>query len=174
MKFKLYKNSAAPLVIPNAALTLAELRGESVTAHVAEAAVVLLSERMTAPQTIAAIGTLSELTEGLMLALAEACDGYPERSGTDTENACADCGHSECRGIELPPCLRGEAGFGPDAGYEASVVDRKIVITPASVLDADFLAELPEALRTFAAKKDLDVGVLRAMAEEEREVVYGG
>jgi len=43
MIFKLYKNSAAPLIIPHAALALAELSGgDSITAHVAESAIVLL------------------------------------------------------------------------------------------------------------------------------------
>ena len=43
MKFKLYKNSAAPLIIPHAALALAELSsGDSITAHVAESAIGVL------------------------------------------------------------------------------------------------------------------------------------
>ena len=174
MKFKLYKNSAAPLIIPNAALALAELSGgDSITAHVAESAIVLLPEKLNAAEAIAAIGALSELTEGLMLALSDACEEY-ECTERQEECECKSCGHPECRGIELPPCLTDEAGFPKDSGYEASVEDGKIVITTAALLDEDFAEELPEVLRGFVEKNELDIGVLRTLAESEREVIYGG
>ena len=174
MKFKLYKNSAAPLIIPNAALALAELSGgDSITAHVAESAIVLLPEKLNAAEAIAAIGALSELTEGLMLALSDACEEY-ECTERQEECECKSCGHPECRGIELPPCLMDEAGFPKDSGYEAFVVDGKIVITPATVLDENFTEDLPEVLRSFVEKNELDIGVLRTLVESESEVVYGG
>lgn len=176
MKFKLYRKPTLPLTIPNPAMKLADMNtGESITAHVAEGAIVLLRESMTAAEAIAAIGALSELCDGLIFALTEACEEkcFAQEDGQD-ECECMGCKRPECRGIELPPCLLDEAGFPKGSGFEAFVSDCGIVIKPITVLDEDFVEELPDVLRSFIEENEVDIGALRALVENGDEVVYGG
>lgn len=175
MKFKLNKQPNAAVSVPLAALKLAQMDGGSpVNAHVGESAIVLLSDAMTASETIAAIETLTELTDGLMAALLRACENYLEEGCPDGDCVCEACSHLECCGIELPPCLMDEAGFPVGTGLEAFVEDGRIIITPETVLDEDFAEELPEQLCNFFTENRMEIGVLRTLAECGNEVVYGG
>lgn len=174
MKFKLNKQPNAAVSVPLATLKLAQMDGSSVNAHVGENAIVLLTDAMTASETIAAIETLTELTDGLMAALLHACEDYLEGDCPDEDCVCETCNHPECCGIELPPCLMDEAGFPVGTGLEAFVEDGRIVVTPTTVLDEDFAEELPEQLCELFAENDMDIGVLRTLVERDDEVVYGG
>lgn len=176
MKFELYKEPTTSLAIPNSALKLAEMLDcKSITAHVAEDVIALLPERMTAAEAIAAIDALSELTGGLIVALANACEEYEFNEMQKCEKSeCETCAHPECCGIELPPCLLDEAGFPKSSGFEASVLDGRIIITPLTILDEEFADELPEALRKFLTENEIDVSLLRSLVEDGSEVVYGG
>lgn len=164
MKFKLNKQPNAAVSVPLATLKLAQMDRSSVNAHVGENAIVLLTDAMTASKTIAAIETLTELTDGLMAALLHACE----------DCVCETCDNPGCCGIELPPCLMDEAGFPVGTGLEAFVEDSRIIVTPTTVLDEDFAEELPEPLLNFFTESKMDIGVLRSLVECGDKVVYGG
>lgn len=174
MKFKLNKQPSAAVSVPLTALKLAQMDGSPVSAHVDVGAVILLNNAMTASDTIAAIETLTELSDGLMAALLHACEDYLEGDCPDEDCVCETCDHPDCCGIELPPCLMDEAGFPVGTGLEAFVEDCRIIVTPTTVLDEDFAEELPEPLLHFFTESKMDIGVLRALAEHGDEVVYGG
>lgn len=174
MKFKLNKQPNAAVSVPLATLKLAQMDRSSVNAHVGENAIVLLTDAMTASKTIAAIETLTELTDGLMAALLHACEDYLEGDCPDEDCVCETCDHPGCCGIELPPCLMDEAGFPVGTGLEAFVEDSRIIVTPTTALDEDFAEELPEPLLNFFTESKMDIGILRSLVECGDEVVYGG
>jgi len=173
MKFKLNKQPNTAMSVPLATLMLAQMDAGPVNAHVGESAIVLLNDSITASEMVAAIGTLTELTDGLMAMLLCACDDLVEESCPDEDCEYQSCEHPECCGIELPPCLLDEAGFPVGTGLEAFVEDGRIIVTPTTVLDEHFAEELPEPLRNLFAENKIDVGVLRSLVKRD-EVVYAG
>ena len=164
MKF-LKETTSKGLQIPAAAMKLSGFEsGGRVELHASEDTLVVLRQRMTAMELLRAAKSLQKLATDLHVHLARICGPC---DGCDGE-----CPFEDGDGVDLPDCLREEAGIPENAKLCASVDEEAHTVTISEAGYDHDLRDVPEEVLEMFRDAEICVGEL-----EERlilgDVVYG-
>ena len=167
MKFELNHNPEhKAFSLPYAAVKLAELeKAEHLSAHVEPNLILLLPKGMTAGQTAAAAGALSDLACELTARLAKACGSCEDCGFCENEDAeiCGDCEHP-CEGLSIPPCVLEKAEIPRCAALDIKAAAGKLIITAAEERH-DPIDDLPEVVANTLLASGVCMANLRDILE---------
>ena len=140
--------------IPAAALELAKIvEGEKLAFHVADDVIVTLKHRMTARDMINSIHALNELSNKLVLELAEVC-GTCDECDEDDDYVCPS-GLTKADYVDLTPEIRKAVGIPADAKLQMTLDPDNAAVTISEAEYKADLSDVPEAV--FDLFEGLDV-----------------
>ena len=148
--------------IPAAALDLAKIvEGEKLDFHVADDVVVTLKHRMTAMEIINSVHALNELSNKLLLELAEIC-GTCDECDEDDDYICPS-ELTKVDYVDLTPEVREAVGIPLDAKLQMTLDPDNASVTISEVEYKADLSDVPEAVLDLLEGMDVRLCVLEQL-----------